>query len=143
MDDLIYVLVLIAWVAFAIFRQVNKRKAATSRPAGTAPGREPAIPTLEDVIFGEYSQPLETPSGSKGGGFDGRHPDSQEGFSLEEQYGSLEKGWQNERAPLSGPGPRIVFEDHFTEDEMEEEEEEAFDLRKAVIYAEILNRPYL
>jgi len=150
MDDLIYILVIIAWAAFALYRR-SRQKAAQQTGHQKVPRPGLPIPSFDDILMDDEAQSMETlapeiPSRAREFSTpSGRHIDSQEGGSLEEEFGSLEsksKGSDelNSRLTSARRSYEIMPD---IEIETEPEDPETFDLRQAVIYAEILNRPYL
>lgn len=143
MDDLIYILVIIAWLAFTIYRRNQVKRKAGETTA--SPGKRIPIPTLDEILTDDEARTPEiipeepTPKGM-GRSYAGRHADSQEGISLEEAFGSAE----TEEVPLKvGAFTSQVAADREEDRPAAPEEPEAFDARQAVIYSEIMNRPYL
>lgn len=147
MDDLIYILVIVAWAAFAIYRRSQAKKTAgkTAPPAG----RRIPIPTIDDIFMDDEAQSMESipskPSWKREAAtYYGRHPDSQEGTSLEEAFGSAET-MDAEIKP--GPGqssiPTSLETTVHGESPDDSDDAESFDGRQAVIFSEILKRPYL
>jgi len=151
MEDFIYVIILVAWVAFAIYRQSQKKKAA-KKPHPTpsqanSPG-EPTFKSLEDILFGKEttvpepaeSQEILEPEMSL-------EMDYEEPLSLEETYMRR----LNEEAEKQEVQDQQVAEKIVEKEVLKEEEDTSlqksnplddFDLRKAVIFSEILRRPY-
>jgi hypothetical protein len=149
MDDLIYLIILIAWVVFAFYRKSQKKgQAAKEVQERPIPRRETGpLPTLEEILLGREPQeepevetvPRQTTIS------DGMAPVlaetafekeyNRKGIeSIEEMdrpfYLSVTKEVENNSGPV------------LLEDNGEEEWLENINLRQAVIYAEILNRPY-
>jgi hypothetical protein len=153
MEDLIYLVILIAWAVFAFYRQSQKKKAAAraaeSKPAPPPPSYEPKGKSWEEILFGEEVteeheielEPEPEPDFRKD-----KRTIAYEPISLEQKY------MQRKIESLEDPKvqERMEREKSIL---LEEEEEEFraldrdnflkdFDLRKAVILSEILNRPY-
>lgn len=184
MDDFIYFLFLIAWLAFSFYQQSAKKKKrkaqmeaarqreqqrqedlpqeerpVESQPIEETPGRTQPQPdfrkTLEEILLGEEfkteeaSKPLEK-----------NMPKQQEPHmakvSDEADKNVFQKYYDEEM--LEGSQEKLDEEPEKLEDKIEELEEEMvlqegetaeetsekafFDLRKAVIYSEIINRRY-
>jgi hypothetical protein len=54
MDDFIYLLALIAWAVFAYYRRSQKKAEEARRAAGRPTNRDTRpVPTLEDILMGE------------------------------------------------------------------------------------------
>lgn len=153
MDDLIYILLGLAWVIYAAYRANQKQKQKSMTSSATGPPASPREqPRPLDTIFGEILG---------------------EGSSLEEvsfpesqSYDDITvKELEEEKRQFSRPKTILetipseegisAFDSLYktagrtslTADEEEHISQtalagEGFDLRKAVIYAEILNRPY-
>lgn len=150
MDDLIYLIILIAWVAFAFYRQSQKKKAAqqaqAARPDTPKPEGSP-FKTLEEILFEETEpEPEPAPEPSR---YDRsfRRTTAYEPISLEQLYMKDEIQSLETLVPA---GQEKVVKKETKEQILEEVEKrparhpllEDFDLRKAVLFAEILNKPY-
>ncbi|MBW6460649.1 MAG: hypothetical protein K0B08_08755 [Bacteroidales bacterium] len=151
MEDYIYFILLIAWVLFAFYRR-SQKKAAAARQASSQPGTETGKRpfSLED-LFGDEDepheiyeedewqqpaptvyQPTEIPEIMRTG-----HPNDyqQRGYSASGQMEERQHG-------------EFIKDIEYQED-MSDNRQSEFDpsdirenIRQAVIYAEILNRPY-
>lgn len=107
------------------------------------------MPSIDDVLMDDEAQSMEDipaePAWKRAGRpYTGRHADSQEGLSLEEAFGSAEI----DKPPRQSRVAYVPIAEPVAEEQEEDrpastEETEAIDLRQAVIYSEILNRPYL
>jgi hypothetical protein len=156
MDDLIYILLGLAWIIYAAYRTNQKQKKKTlTAPASAPSGQNPPpreqprpIDTILREILGEGSSLEEV-----------TFPESQsydeitvKELEKEKQLFSRPKTILETIPPEEGIS---AFDDtyksfptrSFIADEKEHalaaaREEDWFDLRKAVIYAEILNGPY-
>jgi hypothetical protein len=149
MDDLIYVLALIAWVIFAFYRKSQKKSGAARETQQQQKPRGEAfpLPTLEEILLGkeEYHQPEPEPVTA---------PVTTDGMSPVLKETSFEREYN-----LRGITSIEEMDKSFTVAEKvipdaEEKEENSyrkqmreyladFDGRQAVIYSEILNRPYV
>ena len=149
MEDFIYVIALIAWVAFAFYRKQQKKAEADrkmqSRPAQKSdPG--PAQ-TWQEILLGEIPAVEPEPVPATGPVMsDGMSPILQE-TSFEKEYNlrgidSIEEMDKNFRM-VDFKQPDIGKKLEPEEDPEKEEWLEKVDLRRAVIYSEILNRPYV
>jgi hypothetical protein len=149
MDDLIYLIILIAWAAFAFYRKsLKKAQAAKEAQERSIPRRETGpMPTLEEILLGREQEdepefesvPRQTAT------TDGMSPVLTE-TAFEKEYNR--KGIQSieemdrpfylsvTKEIESNSGPILL------ENDGHDEWQENIDLRQAVIYAEILNRPY-
>lgn len=148
MDDLIYIIALIAWVVFAFYRKSQKKAAATEsrRPSRPASEEDP-LPTLEEILLGRereiQPEPLPVPSVVL---TDGMSPELSE-TAFEKEYkrrgiSSVEElGKPNFMQGIKVS--EIQKDDLTAQHEIDPEHKPDFDLRQAVIYAEILNRPYV
>lgn len=151
MEDLIYFILLIAWVVYAFYRRSQKKSA---RAAGPVSGREPEgdsrpQPTLEDILFGEEEEiPSAKPYRGKTPWIDeGEYTPQPVETSFEREYNLRGISSVEERI-VSAKSNEIrlsdLKNDEISEHEhMKETDHEIFDPRKAVIYSEILNRPYV
>ena len=154
MEDLIYLVLLIAWAVFAFYRQSQKKKAAArsaeSKPAPPPPESEPSGKSWEEILFGEEvpeeheieyepEKQVELASAKKTAAFE---PISLEQKYMRQKIESLEDPLVQERM---GKGKPILLEDD--EDQQKGVMDldtfmKDFDLRKAIIFSEIINRPY-
>jgi hypothetical protein len=145
MDDLIYVIALIAWVAFSFYRKSQKKANATqgSAPRPQTRRETGALPTLEEILLGRQPEPEPVTATVWD---EGTSPELSE-TSFEREYNlrgitSIEE--LDKPMNVTKPKPKETPES--------EEETDAYDikgsmvhidLRQAVIYSEILNRPYV
>ncbi len=149
MDELIYILILVAWVAYSIFNAKQKKKQkeqqakSAPRPQPEYEASEPQKPkrsVLEDLFGEEFFEELQ---------------DEEEEISYKEEVPVKEH-------VITGYQPKVSeksYEERYKTasqliQEMKDEEiesimaagdeipEKDFDLRKAVIYSTILERPY-
>ena len=183
MDDFIYFLFLIAWLAFSFYQQGVKKKkrqeqmkAAREReqqnqeeltqedrareyqPVEEAPRKSESQPdfrkTLEEILLGEEIDAEETSQPAERKTSNQQQPGTE---NMSEQDKNVYQKYYDEEM-TEGSQERINMEPEKLEDKIEELEEEMvlqeedtieepaektqFDLRKAVIYSEILNRRY-
>jgi len=184
MDDFIYFLFLIAWLAFSFYQQGVKKKkrqeqmkAAREReqqiqeeltqedsareyqPVEEAPRKSEPQPdfrkTLEDILLGEEADAEETPQPVERK--DAKQQETNTMQTRSEQDKNIYQKYFDDEM-LEGSQENLNTEPEKLEDKIEELEEEMvlqeedtieepaektqFDLRKAVIYSEILNRRY-
>jgi hypothetical protein len=159
MDDLIYILALVAWVGYAFYK--NSKKVKKNMPgrqeAESAPQKPDFRTLLEEMLMGEEARQApwteQQPPVTKGAYEYGNYEDvlekipegpyeTFENQSLE-TVESLEVA-DPERAVMYNYNESLqqmspIYADTGTE---EGRVREAFDLRKAVIYSAVLNRPY-
>jgi hypothetical protein len=152
MDDFIYLIVLIAWVVFTFYRKSQKKSEAARQARQQQPdphGGPASFPTLEEILLGKEPVPEEEPEPLPAAGpltTDGAPPVLKE-TSFEREYNlrgitSIEEMDK----PFTMEKSRQVIlqeEEVLLEDYKEEEWRARVDLRQAVIYSEILNRPYV
>ena len=148
MEDLIYLVALIAWVAFAFYRKSQKKSGRTGEmPGNPQPqGRREALPTLEEILLGEEQTVPEPVPATVETWSEGMSPVLDE-TSFEKEYNlrgitsveELDKPMKMDQAELS----EIQKSEIGSEDKEIEEKWSVIDLRRAVIYSEILNRPYV
>jgi hypothetical protein len=149
MEDLIYVIALIAWVAFSFYRKQQKKAEADrkmQRPTVQRTDSAP-VPTWEDILLGEEPVPMDEPAPASAPVFtDGMSPVLKE-TSFEKEYklrgiNSVEE--MNKPFRMSDFRQQDMKIESADDESMEREEWlSKFDLRRAVIYSEILNRPYV
>jgi len=159
MDDLIYILFGIAWIAVAIYRYNQKKKAGTSPQPQPyeEPEDEPkrfrdAGEILEELLLNNQAEPnpdpfyqeLEPPTPKPIEEFQ----PAGDTYSFENEYDRL--GIQSIEEVTLEPDIRtkefdadspILLED-ITNEENRTEKPFHIDIKKAVIYSEILNRPH-
>jgi hypothetical protein len=149
MEDYIYIVALIAWVAFSFYRKQQKKAEAdrkVQRPSTPQSASGP-IPRWQEILLGEEAFPVIEPAPASSPAMtDGMSPVLQE-TSFEREYNlrgiqSIEEmDKQFRMADFEQPETRKV--DVSNEDQEREEWLVKIDLRRAVIYSEILNRPYV
>jgi len=150
MDDLIYIILLIGWVLFAFYRKSAKNKAAGSQPMPKRqPGSEPMpLPTLEDILLGRQPEPEPEPEPviiQQEVMSDGMSPVLKEtAFEREYNLKGISSIEEMDKPGGSVKSKAIEKQDNriLLEDSGEEDFRSWVDLRQAVIYSEILNRPY-
>lgn len=165
MDDILYIILGIAWIAFTVYS--NKQKAEKKRadqmqrppeqddspvepPNQPIPARnifeeifnepQPAIPEAEpEVYIPEVPEPL---YGNKTAKYQEKEAESLEEIKPEVSVNYFEdhykSGYKNEESH------RVLIDiQREEEDELKTEITEEFDLRKAVLFSEILRAPYV
>ena len=149
MDDLIYVIALIAWVAFAFYRK-SQKKSGTAREARQQPQprtESRTLPTLEEILMGKEPDPEPVYEAVPSTAWT-------EGMSpvLEETAFEKEYNLRGISSVEELDGPMILKRSELSEIQEHDLTAEGIgtqsewahiDLRKAVIYSEILNRPYV
>jgi hypothetical protein len=151
MDDLIYIIVLIAWVLYAFYRK-SQKKSSTAReaPRRTLENPEPEVfPTLEEILLGREPEPAPEPEPvvyTPATSTDGVAPVLKE-TSFEKEYNL--KGLTSIEE-MDKPMTIRELNTRAKEQEVAGEEDvetglwrDRVNLRHAVIYSEILNRPYI
>ena len=145
MDDLIYVIALIAWVAFAFYRKSQKKSNASQGPGPRPQTRREtgALPTLEEILLGRQPEPEPVPAAVWE---EGTSPELSE-TSFEREYNlrgitSIEELDKTMTVTQTEPKETIKSEEETVAFDMRGSMAH-IDLRQAVIYSEILNRPYV
>lgn len=149
MDDFIYIIALIAWVVFAFYRKTQKKnEAAREDQRRSQPrGESTLFPTLDEILRGDEPEPEIAPVPvSRSYNTDGMAPELKE-TAFEREYNrrgitSIEEMDKplvmKSTKPFAVPDDEILQENSVTEDWRAR-----VNLRQAVIYSEILNRPYI
>jgi len=147
MDDVIYIIVLIAWVLFAFYRKSQKKKGPDTEP-GQSPrprSKNSPLPTLEEILLGREPEPEPEPAPVPVLS-DGMSPKLNE-TAFEKEYNlmgitsveELDKPFSFEKFKHAERQEDEVF----VQEDEPDDRSHAFNLRQAVIYSEILNRPYV
>jgi hypothetical protein len=149
MEDLIYVIALIAWVAFSFYRKQQKKAEADRKMMRPTVQKTDSgqVPSWQDILLGEQPVPVAEPVPASAPVFtDGMSPVLSE-TSFEKEYklrgiNSIEE--MDKPFRMSDFRQQDMKIESMDDESMEREEWLAkFDLRRAVIYSEILNRPYV
>ena len=151
MEEFIYILIGVIWLAASIYKasQKKKQKAAPPKQAASVATEESKVSRvrslLDELLEG---QQLRIPEPEV------TELEYEEPMLADIENLPEESSFQNEYAgyglkgleALSGEGVsslgRITFEDIMKESEKKVSAPEEFDLRKAIIYSAILERPY-
>jgi hypothetical protein len=148
MEDFIYLIALIAWVAFAFYRKSQKKEAAARKEQQQPlPGDiSSPFPSMKDIFSEEPSEEVLPVPVAQTVNTDGMAP------QLEETEFAKEYKLRGISSVEEIDSPLILKNVEYSdlqEDEISEEYlpirdcRARVDLRQAVIYAEILNRPYV
>ena len=150
MEDLIYLILLIAWAAFALYRR-SQKKNATIRKAPAQPEPEQdfkPLPTLQEILFGEEESGKPGPAPRPVTWQDeGKYSPEPLETDFEREYKTM--GITSVEGSGKATRSMDIQRTKIQKDEISDEiakgdnREEVFDLRQAVIYSEILNRPYV
>ena len=154
MDDLLYILLGLAWIAFAFYRHSQKKKQRNRPDAPDAPHEtKDPVSLLEQLLTGKEETMTASPPFADANQTDYFKEfrdiyEEPEGLTFEEEYrlkgvSSVEETDYSEmmdKQRQASSAQSIIY-DAYVKDE-EENKTNYFDLRKAVIYSEILNRPY-
>lgn len=150
MEDLIYLIILIAWAVFAFYRQSQKKKAKARpfTPDYTGEEEEHTPNAWEEILFGgETEEKMERAPEPELHRAGRRWNAVPEAVSLEQMYmkdeiESLEDPFVQQQMEKK----KLALESTVRKQEKHPDQDSNFlsdfDLRKAVIYAEILYRPY-
>ena len=150
MEEFIYIILGVLWLVASIYRATKKGKKPTGQPATEKPHAQEesrmsdARSLIEELLGG---QQVEIPE-----------PVSQEISSFEDDFQEEEvepiNSFQSEYAKFGFKGPeklsgegeqalgKITFEDQLKEVTKKKPGQNKIDLRKAIIYSAILERPY-
>jgi hypothetical protein len=148
MEDYIYLLALIAWALFAFYRKSQKKRVNKGEMTGMPPrqGRTTGLPTLEEILLGEEPVIPEPATASAPAWTEGMSPVLDE-TAFEKEYKKRGISSIEELDKPMNMAPQDLSEiqksEIGSEDEGIGERSTIIDLRKAVIYSEILNRPYV
>jgi hypothetical protein len=150
MEDLIYLILLMAWVVFALYRR-SQKKNATARKASAQP--EPQqdfkpMPTLQEILFGEEeSYPGRAIPSPVTAADEGSYSPEPVETDFEKEYarrGIISVERQARASQMSEIQQSDLQRDEISDEiDTSDKKKDYFDLRKAVIYSEILNRPYV
>lgn len=147
-EDLIYILIGVIWIAFSIYKGVQKRKAVS--PSPEAPDTEEP-PEKKKSVFDSFLselmkeeepapyQPTEVEQQADILETD-QEPKEEKLFSYDDVYEEsnyLDETTVYKREPLEKPTLDQELKTHLSK-----RRKPRFDLRKAVIYSEILNKRY-
>ncbi len=155
MEDFIYILIGVAWLVYSVYKSQNKTRAAKKQPVrdydqesgdghhsggGHQQGRKPqAFEELLSEILGEEPKPapVVVPKADYSPQEKLKRKSYDNYFETTRNTKTPESVEYNKRRASSVPSG---IEEHF--DDIEEQEYQYdFDIRKAVIYSEILKRP--
>jgi len=148
MEDFIYLIALIAWVAFAFYRKsLKKAEAAKKEQQRPQPGDiSSPFPTMKDIFGEEPSVEILPVPVTQTATTDGMAPQLEETDFAKEYKRSGISSLEELDSPIKME--KVEYAD-IQEDELSEENgimkdwRRRVDLRQAVIYSEILNRPYV
>jgi hypothetical protein len=150
MEDYIYILLGLVWIIYAAYRANQKKKAKQKAPhheQTTEPETGSDVKSLlEEILTGEVSQP------SRPSAYIDESLSAITGARMEYENADIKTDYKLDSIPVE-EGERIFDEDDLTSsyaqlfntedsEHMIKREDIDFDLRKAIIYSEILNRPY-
>ncbi|MBN1338407.1 MAG: hypothetical protein JXA03_03740 [Bacteroidales bacterium] len=154
MDDFLYLLLIIAWLAFTLYNRSQKKKAGKS---GTVPAqgqvkKEPSI--LEALLGGsltmaddEKDTEYQIQEEGEAGFVPSRPQSAYAGLAGEKLYqqSSRKPFLSNELDLFMGEGAVESISDSEIGNPEDEQGRPVYsiDLKKAVVYAEILNPPYI
>jgi len=150
MEEFIYIILGVLWLVASIYRATKKGKKPAGRPSSEKPHaqEESRMPDarsfIEELLGGqqvEVPEPVSQEINSYNDDFQDKEVEPVNSFQSEySKYGL--KGIEK----LSGEGEhalgKIVFENHLKEVTKKKPGQNKIDLRKAIIYSAILERPY-
>ncbi len=146
MEDFLPILIGIVWLVYTLYNRAQKKKnAGRPQQAEKKENRSPSF--IEQLLMGEepaQPQPYETYEK-----FDETEPDK---IEFDEEFPVKEKPTPFLKKELSDfvyEGQSSTYNENILENAVDEIQSETkteaddFDLRKAIIYSEILNAPYI
>ncbi len=150
MDDYIYILLAIAWIAFTIYSQKQKKNKQQQKAKPQQQTQKDVKSYFEEILLGNVSSPDPIPAEPV------IHEEIYEPVSgyktsenIQPEYEFLEEGSQlseeyfDQNSAIEKPEIQIEEKSEIKiQEEYENIEYLDFDIRKAVIYSEILKRPY-
>lgn len=143
MDDLIYIIFLLAWAGFAFYRNSAKKRAAANQPPVPEKPvqRKSAGTLLEEILLGEENvKPPEPKPVYRNIEF---RTEKKKHLSFEEEYDLYGIESIEEQSPEDAKSYRSDKKKVLQPEASELKEQGIeFDLRTAVVYSEILNRRY-
>lgn len=148
MDNFIYVIALFAWVAFAFYRKSQKKSEAARREPPRPQPRDiySPFPTMKDIFGEEPSIEVVPVPVTQTSTTDGIAPQLEE-TAFEKEY---KRSGISSIEEMDTPffmkkieHTDLQEDELLTEYSMIEDWRARVDLRQAVIYSEILNRPYV
>jgi len=153
MDDILYIVLVVLWVAFGLFQNARKQQKKKANTPPPQPGRTPQThqsrpeyiprptpqPDFEDVLGELLGLPKETPDRRPA-----YEPVKQAEAGSPMQYSQLiDQIRKPAYASIEFDSPGAQYSTKAgMEDEATEPFPQDFDLRQAVIYAAILQKPY-
>ncbi|MCD4679315.1 MAG: hypothetical protein K8S00_02895 [Bacteroidales bacterium] len=150
MEDFLYILLLVAWVVFSIYNKNKKKKqpATSKTPIQHDEGYEPAPQRpksiLEQILLGEEPEPIP---------YEEQASDLQLNDNFEDEVVKQDNNKEISDAEIAAKYDFDPAKEGYSSDESygeindfpkgeDSEKEIDFDLRQAVIFSEILKRPY-
>jgi hypothetical protein len=148
MEDFIYLIALVAWVAFAFYRKSQKKSEAARHNQPVPPPREitSPFPTMQDIFGEEPSMETVPVPVTQTVTTDGMAPQMEE-TAFEKEYklsGIRSVEEMDNRIFVKNTEQADIQDDEISDEKgMIKDWRPRVDLRQAVIYSEILNRPYV
>lgn len=144
MEELLPLIIGVVWLIYTIYNKGKKKGAKRRQPDGISEEKAPSI--LEQIFAGSEAFQPQTYE---------VYEEPEENYLVEE-YIDVESGKEEKRSPFlkseladfvqEGQSAFSSSDDIFAEEILESEshiEKQDFDLRKAIIFSEILNAPYI
>jgi hypothetical protein len=147
MEDIIYLIALIAWVAFVFYRK-SQKKAEAAKKVQPGPPRDISspFPSMKDIFDEEPFVEAEPVPEAKPATTDGMAPQLKEtAFELEYKQSGIRSVEEVDNQYFLKNIEHSDLQEDESQDEIYRIKDwrARFDLRQAVIYSEILNRPYV
>lgn len=145
MEDFIYVLIGIIWLVFSVVKGNQKKKAAMTQNQQTKEPKEAKDRSFEDIIsemFGEEPETVFQKVGEQESTIDMETSEPEVGMA----YQSLEEIFLKEQEEQISKGE--ITKENSVKNRIEPEtlektlDHQPFDLRRAIIYQAVLERPY-
>ncbi len=147
-EDYLYILIGVVWVAVSIYKGAQKRKKAASAPSSSEPEQkksfidafleefeEKQTPIYEEPKPDDFEELSTRPIQAEAENIDENYV-----FSYDDQY---EESNVNEYDDVYKKEPETIIRTQELSKPVKRRKKRRLDLRRAVIYSELLRRPYL
>ncbi len=143
MEDYIYILLGIGWIVYSIYKR-SQKQASKNRQQSSAPKYDSPKSLLQELLSGEKFEPLTVETEYPEHPYSSDIDDEQKyNFSKDLEETSLVENINYEEKQSLNVKRKIQnIEIAEEENEISSIDLNDFDLRKAVIYSEVLKRPY-
>lgn len=144
MEEFFSILILVIWILFSIYNKNKKKKATSakqfSKSENSTPSSQKPRSILEQILLG--NEPVAVPYEEYDDTSDAQQYEEEEKKEKETVLSDTDISSRYDFNPSSEGSSSGLFQEENDELEVFEEKGIEFNLRQAVIYSEILNRPY-